>query len=1126
MSKKAPAIGLGLVLAFGSAGPAAAQVSGAIASGGQAVQGVPGGPEAAAGSLLSSPASRFLSELDFSAGRLNALTLPQGAPNRALPTPEPEAPGTSRPEAALLFISALAASPGAVEEKAARQVLVEYSARPSIRADVEKAIAASAPASRKEEAQAAVKALRELGGRLDGMRGDDRLRLFQGLADIRRRLYPDSGKTASRALTRANLDRFFDDTPDREEAPISAGTSGKKSPPPEAPRDPGLSVWEQGGSMIITPLPVPFPGPVYAPKKGRDSAERGFPLSAFMSFIGNILSYHIRPVPPERLLMPLARLAKIGARGGTDKEEDSPARESSAERRGVLAELAGDLAKLMRGTEDARFAATDVVKRFVERGLVDLGTEDAVHGFLREVVAELDDPYSHFLDPKEARDLQMSRQGQYVGIGITPQPLIAENGLVVQSVRAGFAADEAGLKSGDRIVEIDGKMVKKWTDRDLLKGDPGSVAELKVLRDGIESPVVFLIPRQAVPENPLVFSRMVDGAPGVGYLYLGTFNANTDDFMRAELQSLRAQGMKSLILDMRWNYGGLLSTANRIASLFLKKGLVVEWLQDKGDPSPAFTTTDDGEYSDVPIVILVHHDTASSAEILTAALREHGRAAVLGAKTWGKGVGQGPFYMYMGFMGALAILYLTVHRWLTPLKNSIHSWLKGKGGIEPDVPLPSAEAQVERDMANISRALDDRSLWDPAADGWVLSAARVAAAAAALNDNGPPIDPDLMDVPNLVPFSRGKSAPAADSWQAVFRLLSIRDALDRGDLERASVELIRAGELVPESERPGLLRRLSGLRSERQERSRESLSLQGPLAGLEEKEAYQRKANVRDGLPPWLSHDGFGSVHRARSAEVEDLIGRARVLESEKRFTEAADLYREAIDRLLFIGEWPKAVSLMATLKTVSSQGGKNELRARYGNYRVFRFPAPPSRVSKTFLKPHTGSSPEMRRYTPLPRFASGTKGPGTLVVLGALTDEVMSASQGETRMEPRVWPRMGVWRVVVHGLPEAVLPNGGWNIESRMSPKELAELLALNGHTNQPIELISCSTGGGPLEDGRNFARDLAKRLKVDVLAPSDVLNMDAMKGRGTVQNEGGWYLFRPDGSRETLPERGILSP
>ena len=289
--------------------------------------------------------------------------------------------------------------------------------------------------------------------------------------------------------------------------------------------------------------------------------------------------------------------------------------------------------------------------------------EEAIVAMLKTL-----DPHSLYSDPRETEELTTPLDGNFSGIGIQFQML--NDTLYVIQPTAGGPSEKVGMLAGDRIIRADSTQISgaKLSNADIMKvlrGPKGTIVNVEVLRKGVAEPIEFVIERDDIPVNSVDAAYMADNQ--TGYIRLTRFSATSQEEMLEALAKLKAQGMKRLILDLEDNGGGYLGAAVDIAGNFLNKGDLVTYTESprSGQITP-FVLPSSGRYSKLPLVVMVNQYSASAAEILSGALQDHDRAAIVGRRTFGKGLVQRPFPFPDGSM-----IRLTISRYHTPSGRSI-----------------------------------------------------------------------------------------------------------------------------------------------------------------------------------------------------------------------------------------------------------------------------------------------------------------------------------------------------------------------------------------------------------------------------------------------------------------------
>lgn len=333
---------------------------------------------------------------------------------------------------------------------------------------------------------------------------------------------------------------------------------------------------------------------------------------------------------------------------------------------------------------------TDVLA-IVQRDYVrQAGSRQLVEGAIKGMLATLD-PHSGYLDPDFYQDLQVQTRGEFGGLGI--EITIRDGMLMVVAPMEGSPAEKAGIKAGDSIVKIEGKFTKEFSLVDAIKklrGPKGTPINISVFRKGVPDLIDVTLIRDKILVRS-VRSRYLEN--GFGYIRLSQFMETSADDIKKSLDRLtdRSPGRKlrGLILDLRNNPGGLLTQAIMISDLFLKEGIIVYTDGRDEGQRQKFYAHARGTQPDYPIIVLVNGGSASAAEIVAGALKDHGRAMILGSQTFGKGSVQTITPLENG--GAVT---LTTALYYTKSGNSIQVQ-----GVKPDIevleedpPPPSAAA--------------------------------------------------------------------------------------------------------------------------------------------------------------------------------------------------------------------------------------------------------------------------------------------------------------------------------------------------------------------------------------------------------------------------------------------------
>lgn len=308
--------------------------------------------------------------------------------------------------------------------------------------------------------------------------------------------------------------------------------------------------------------------------------------------------------------------------------------------------------------------------------------ESAIRGMLHEL-----DPHSAFLTPEEYDDLQVTTTGEFGGLGIE---ITMEDGFIkIVAPIDDTPASRAGLEPGDMILKIDSTFVKGLTLNEavkLLRGKIGEPVELSIMREGEPQPILVNLVRDRIQIRS-VRSDMLE--EGFGYVRITQFQANTGRDVLEHLETLQqGASLKGLVLDLRNNPGGVLNGAVQAADLFLDKGLIVYTEGRDPEAQLRFSATPGDMLNNQPIVVLVNGGSASASEIVAGALQDHGRALIVGRRTFGKGSVQTVIPLHSG-----RALKLTTARYFTPNGRSIQA-----EGIEPDIGVNITRVETSDDQ--------------------------------------------------------------------------------------------------------------------------------------------------------------------------------------------------------------------------------------------------------------------------------------------------------------------------------------------------------------------------------------------------------------------------------------------
>jgi carboxyl-terminal processing protease len=376
--------------------------------------------------------------------------------------------------------------------------------------------------------------------------------------------------------------------------------------------------------------------------------------------------------------------------GGDIRSRSVPAQEATNTATSTAGQIEGDYDGAIKTVTDNYAGDVDYEK----------ATQAAIQGMLSAL-----DPHSMFFSRAEFNKLKEDQDSRFYGIGVTI--LRHRDGVYVQSAVEGTPAARAGLRYGDRIVEVDGKDAREWSSEEVSKnvrGDRGKEVRLKIERAGAQAPLSFTIVRDAVPLPSISNSFMF--RPGVGYVALTRgFQHTTGEELRDAISNLKSQGMRQMVLDLRNNPGGLLNQAIEVASEFLPRGQVIVSVRGRGYSQSVVHKSKGTEPEDFPLVLLINRNSASASEIVAGAIQDHGRGLIVGETSFGKALVQQVFQLPFG-----TGLTLTTAKYYTPYGRSIQrDYSNGslydyyvrhdEDETAPHKPLPATPTQPEQPVA-------------------------------------------------------------------------------------------------------------------------------------------------------------------------------------------------------------------------------------------------------------------------------------------------------------------------------------------------------------------------------------------------------------------------------------------
>jgi carboxyl-terminal processing protease len=356
---------------------------------------------------------------------------------------------------------------------------------------------------------------------------------------------------------------------------------------------------------------------------------------------------------------------------------------------------------LYRGSRTGTFTTYEGAQLFesvfrrIQNEYVDTVSDSALYRkSVDGMLYELRDPYSSFLPPDRFARLNEQTSGNYAGLGLGVD--IRDGWLIVVAPTPGGPAERAGLQPGDRIVEIMGKSTKGWTFEEAsgaLRGKAGTMVTLQIERPGISAPIEVKLQRAAIHQSAVRRASMLTDE--VGYIDLKAFSDSTARELTVAVNSLLARRMKTLVLDLRSNPGGLLNQGVRVSDLFLDPGQRIVSMRGRvPDANHEYADTARQLWPQLPLVVLVDGRSASAAEIVAGALQDHDRAVIVGTPTYGKGSAQS--VIPLGSDGGLKI---TTARWFTPAGRSIAK--RQATDDELDDPAPLTKERFHTDGGRV-----------------------------------------------------------------------------------------------------------------------------------------------------------------------------------------------------------------------------------------------------------------------------------------------------------------------------------------------------------------------------------------------------------------------------------------
>ena len=333
----------------------------------------------------------------------------------------------------------------------------------------------------------------------------------------------------------------------------------------------------------------------------------------------------------------------------------------------------------------------DIVRQSYYGDIPDIQT--IIHGAIRGSLQTLGDQYTSFIEPRIAAIINEDASGEFQGIGAYVR-MRDDGKLEIAGIIPNTPAEAAGLKSGDRVLEVDGQSIVGYSIYEaiaLIRGPAGTQVTLLIERPGQEKTFEVTITRARI-EIPLVEAKMLEG--NIAYIRLTDFSATATQQMTDALADLMSRNPKGLILDLRDNPGGWLDQALNVADLFLDRGVIATQRSKEGEE--VFRSRDGGPAESIPLVVLVNKGSASASEIVAGAIQDRGRGILIGEQTLGKGSVQRPYRLRDG-----SELRVTIAHWFTPNDRAINGQ-----GLTPDIVVPWPEDAGPDEDPQLDRAVE------------------------------------------------------------------------------------------------------------------------------------------------------------------------------------------------------------------------------------------------------------------------------------------------------------------------------------------------------------------------------------------------------------------------------------
>ncbi|MEE9199977.1 MAG: S41 family peptidase [Candidatus Brocadiales bacterium] len=317
-----------------------------------------------------------------------------------------------------------------------------------------------------------------------------------------------------------------------------------------------------------------------------------------------------------------------------------------------------------------------VVRLIKEKYVDEVELSDLLAGAYRGMLQDLD-PYSQYITPEEMEDLRIETEGEFSGLGI--EITVQDGILTVITPILDSPAFRAGIMAGDKVIRIEAESAEGISLREAIKklrGPTGTEVTITVLHPEDPEPEDITIERGLVQLKSVLGSRIIDGDKKIGYIAVSSFQEDTAEELEKAVTDLLQEEMEALILDLRFNPGGLLNVAVDVSDKFLEDDIIVSTKGKDTSQNQIYSAKKQGTFPNFPMIVLINNGSASAAEIVAAAIRDNKRGLLVGTRTFGKGSVQS----LVPVEGGGSAIKLTTAKYYTPSGTLIH-----KIGIEPDV---------------------------------------------------------------------------------------------------------------------------------------------------------------------------------------------------------------------------------------------------------------------------------------------------------------------------------------------------------------------------------------------------------------------------------------------------------